>query len=418
MLKCIASCTHIFIKKCSLKRVRAAKRQPPRHVFRGRDSNEMICDLFLSFSHVRSQGVMSIDSSLWPPFHQAKDALFTALLNRCQGPPARVFSAPPSQRHVIRTQVNENISALLELERELEVIQREFKQAYEMVSQQRAAAESCLWPIGALPFDVIREIALYTVEGRHDHRQILNLSHVSKQWREAVLSISWLFTEANWDGWSPLLIDTWCSRAGPHLLKVYLPRRHFLGGASGSSRFELLQKLSTQVGKLEVVVSPRGGETVNRATNGLFELQMPSLQYLEVTSTNRMSEFTLKNVPMLRVLELTSLDTRIPSPLTNVTHLRCHAPRYRDTDIFSGLPNLQHLALEETYRHAGGSLIDGMGHPIILSSLISLEVRWEHPQQLPNILSFFGSFLLPNLRSLVLHDVQREYCIALLQSLV
>ena len=293
------------------------------------------------------------------------------------------------------------------------MIQREFKQAYEMVSQQRAAAESCLWPIGALPFDVIREIALYTVEGRHDHRQILNLSHVSKQWREAVLSISWLFTEANWDGWSPLLIDTWCSRAGPHLLKVYLPRLHSLGGASGSSRFELLQKLSAQVGKLEVVVSSCGGETVNRATKGLFELQMPSLQYLKVTSaTSEVPEFHLQNVPMLRVLELANLDPRIPSPLTNVTHLRCRALlrvlKHRDTDIFSGLPNLQHLALEpEIYGYAG-SLIDGMGHPIILSSLISLEVQWKHPQQLPNVLSFFGSFLLPSLRSLVLHDVQRE----------
>ena len=179
---------------------------------------------FYPCSHVYSQEVMLIDSSLWPPLHQAKDALFTALLNRCQEPPARVFSAPPSQRHAIRTQTNEKISALLELERELEAIQREFKQAYEMISQQRAAAELCLWPIGALPFDVIREIALYTVEGRHDHRQILDLSHVSKQWREAVLSISWLFTEANWDEWSPLWIDTWCSWAGPRLLKVYLRR--------------------------------------------------------------------------------------------------------------------------------------------------------------------------------------------------
>ena len=360
---------------------------------------------------------MLIDSSLWPPFHQAKDALFTALLNICQEPPARVFSAPPSQRHAIRTQANENISALLELERELEVIQRELKQAYEMVSQQRAVTESCLWPIGALPFDVTREIALYTVEGRHDHRQILNLSHVSKQWREAVLSISWLFTEANWGGWSPLLIDTWCSRAGPHSLKVTL-RRHYLGGASGSSRFELLQKLSTQVSKLEILVSPRVGETVNRAMNGL---QMPSLQYLRVASVgNEMPEFHLQNVPMLRVLELTNLGLRIPSPLTNVTHLLCETSlrvlKHRDTDMFSGLPNLQHLALE-MYDYAG-SLIDGIGHPIILSSLISLEVRWQRSQQLPNILSFFGSFLLPNLRSLVLHYVHRENCTALLQALV
>ena len=363
---------------------------------------------------------MLIDSSLWSPFHQAKDTLFTALLNRCRDPPVHIFSAPPSQRHAIRTQANENISALLDLERELEVIQREFKQAYEMVSQQRAATESCLWPIGALPFDVIREIVLYTVEGGHDHRQILNLSHVSKQWREAVLSISWLFTEANWDGWSPLLIDTWCSRAGPHLLKVYLPRLHSLGGASGSSRFELLQKLSTQVGKLEVVVSSCLGGTVNRATNGLFELQMPSLQYLKVTSvTDEMPEFHLQNVPMLRVLELAKLDPRIPSSLTNVTRLRCRASlrvlKHRD-NIFSGLPNLQHLALE-IYGYAG-SLIDGMGHPIVLSSLISLEVRWLSLQQPPDILSFFGSFLLPNLRSLVLHNVHRGGCIYLLQSLV
>jgi hypothetical protein len=364
---------------------------------------------------------MLIDSSLWPPFRQAKDALFTALLNRCREPPARVFSAPPSQRHTIRTQTNENISALLELERELEVIQREFKQAYEMISQQRATAESCLWPIGALPFDVIREIALYTVQGRHDHRQILNLSHVSKQWREAVLSISWLFTEANWDEWSPPLVDTWCSRAGSHLLKVYL--RRSLGGASGPSRFELLKKLSAQVGKLEVVVSPRVGETVNRATNGVFELQMPLLQHLEVTSVaNLVPGFHIQNMPMLRVLELAGLFPRIPNPLTNVTHLRCHAPflralNHHDTDILSKLPNLQHLALE--IDGPVDSLIGSMDRPIVLSSLISLEARWNTLLHNPDVLSFYRSFLLPNLRSLVLHEVYYgEDCIALLQWLV
>jgi hypothetical protein len=351
---------------------------------------------------------MLIDSSLWPPLYQAKDALFTALLNL--EPPASVLSAPPSQRHAIRTQTNEKISALLELERELEAVQREFKQAHEMISRQRAAAELCLWPIGALSFDVIREIALYTVEGRDDYRQILNLSHVSKQWREAVFSIPWLFTEANWNFWSPLLIDTWCSRAGPHLLKVFLwsgMRDDFkLGGASEHSCFAILQKLSAKVGELQIVVSPRVGETANQATYGLFELQMPSLQYLDVASVAKdlVTEIYLENLPMLRVLKLTNLVPRIPSPLTNVTHLWCrgsslHALTHRDTEIFSKLPNLQHLALE-----IGDC---GIGHPVIFSSLISLEVEWAPWQDISNVLSFFGSFLPRNLQSLVLHDVHR-----------
>jgi hypothetical protein len=62
---------------------------------------------------------MLVDDSLWLPFLQAKTALFAALLDRCQLPSVHVLSAPPSQRQSMRTETNQLIQSLLELEHEL-----------------------------------------------------------------------------------------------------------------------------------------------------------------------------------------------------------------------------------------------------------------------------------------------------------
>jgi len=157
---------------------------------------------------------MLIDNTFWSRFYQAKDALFTALPTSYGPHFPHILSTPPSQRYAIQTETAKLISSLRELEHELEVIQREVKRVHESISQQRADAEMSLQPIGALPPETIREVVLHTVKGPRDHRQIMRLSHVSTLWREAVLGISTLFTEANWTVWPASLLDTWCSRAG------------------------------------------------------------------------------------------------------------------------------------------------------------------------------------------------------------
>ena len=362
---------------------------------------------------------------LWSSFHEAKAALFTALLNRDQHP-VHVFSAAPSQRHAIRTEVNQMILSLLEVEGELEVIHQEVKRVHEKISEQRAAAEISLQPVGALPAEVIREIVWYTAQGPWARRHILRLSHVSKMWREVVLGISALFIEADWDAWPALLVDTWCSRAGPRLLYVSLERslRLIFDEPSKSSLYTLIQKRSAQIGRLKVETSPRRFQSINKATSGVLDLQLPSLGYLSVDSWADASpgfHIQQQNMPKLRILDLAKLYPQIVTPLTSVTYLRFHTPTlhtlwHPQTEIFSKFPSLQHLAVDIDNLD---DVLDITGHAIVLQSLISLEVLCITPRPVGDMLRFFSAFSLPNIRSLVLHcEYAEEDCTTFLESLV
>lgn len=117
--------------------------------------------------------------------------------------------------------------------------------------------------VGVLPPEVIREIVSHTIVGTHARRDIFfHLSHVSRLWREVVTGFSELFTEANWDKWPVWLLDTWCSRAGPHLLKFYLRDSVRIGPSySSETSLHALLKMSMQVGKLQVATSYSIGRT-------------------------------------------------------------------------------------------------------------------------------------------------------------
>jgi hypothetical protein len=349
---------------------------------------------------------MLVDDSLWLQFRQAKTSLFGALLDRHQPPLAHVLSAPPPLRHTMRTETDKLVSSLLEVERELKAFQRESKQILQSVSQQRAAAEMSLRPVGMLPSEVIREIVLHAVTGTHAHHQILYLTQVSRFWRQVVTGFSALFTEADWNKWPVQLVDTWCSRAGSRLLKVYLQKCDRLHPASKRSLAPLLRERSIQVSRLKVA----GGESVNHHTKDLFRLYMPSLEYLDVRKTESNFHIQAENMPTLRVLELMLVKPRIPTPLTSVIGFR-YDPVSVDAlwdhgrDVLSQLPNLQHLALGININHGRGSSM----HCIDLPRLISLEVRWITRPPIDKVLLFFETFWLPSLQSLVLHDTFFDY---------
>jgi len=354
-----------------------------------------------------ARNAMLLDDSVWLQFRQAKTSLFGALLSR-QSSSVHILSTPPSQRDAMRTKTNNLISSLLEVEHELKAVQQEVQRVYDSISRERAAAEMSLCPVGVLPPEVIREIVSHTIVGAHARRDIFRLSHVSRLWRDVVIGFSALFAEANWQKWPVWLVDTWCSRAAPHLLKVYLG-----DSARGMSNYadqsSLLRKVSMQVGKLQVVTSPLRRQTVNDAAKGVFDLHMPSLQYLNVkavTDTEPFFNLHAGNVPTLRVLEATNLIPRISAPLTNVIGLRYHPVSLgtlwcHGENIFSNLPNLQHLALDIAAVHG---IWLAKTQPLPLPLLVSLEVRWTAERQIDEVLLFFSAFSLPGLQSLVLHD--------------
>lgn len=172
---------------------------------------------------------------------------------------------------------------------------------------------------------------------------------------------------------------------------------------SGPSHRAILRKLSVQVGKLKVVTYPKCDQWVNHAAGDMLDLHMPLLKYLGVRGfTDSAAKFRIQagNVPALQVLELMALDAWISAPLPSVIGFRYDPidSRYYEPDIFSYFPNLQHLAL-----HIRGvpsiSVVETS-----LPRLISLEVQWMTQQSIDQVLRFFGTFWLPSLQSLTLHN--------------
>jgi len=355
------------------------------------------------------------------PFRQAKAAFLTALLDRHQSLSTRAPAAPCWPRRAVRAQVDEFISSLGELEDELDNVQRDIQRVRNSLSQQKAVALTSLQPIGMLLPEIIREIVPHTVEGPSAHRQIMRLSQVSKPWRDVVLGISALFTEARWGIWPFALVELWCSRAGPRLLNIRVTGAFLLRMASAPGRpyQELLKKHAVQMGILEF--SCYGARDPN--TSGLLDLRMPSLQCLIIrgfTGSPVSACIRFENMPKLRRLGLLMTTPEIPAPLTNVTSLHygnyAHALQRDMLQIFPKLPRLRHLSLELLVESGTPT---SPGPRNVLQSLISLEVRWgTSPDStlLPS-LSPLNLSSLPNLQTIVLHDDGREFT-ALFQSLV
>jgi CheY-like chemotaxis protein len=252
-----------------------------------------------------------------------------------------------------------------------------------------------LQPIAMLPPEIIRKIVLHTVEGPHSHRQIMRLSQVSKLWRDVVLGISALFTEARWSEWPLALVELWCSHAGPRLLKLRVDHVLLVKMGGALAYQELLRKRAVQLGHLEFYCD--GWRDPD--ASALLDLRMPSLHCLSFINALR-----TENIPMLRALKLDKATPEIPAPLTNTTHL--HYANYsralqRDmAQIFSKLPQLQHLSL----KFLDTRDIQTTWPRNVVQSLISLEVTWPLNFSLTPI-SPLDLSSLPNLQTIVLHGV-------------
>lgn len=80
---------------------------------------------------------MLVDDSLRLQFRRTKTSLFGALLDRHRPTLDHVLSAPPSLRDAMRTEADDLISSLLEVECELEAFQQEAKRVRESVTTTR-----------------------------------------------------------------------------------------------------------------------------------------------------------------------------------------------------------------------------------------------------------------------------------------
>jgi len=109
----------------------------------------------------------------------------------------------------------------------------------------------------------------------------------------------------------------------------------------------LLEKAAVQIGRLSIFCHRESNPGAVR----LFELRMPSLQYLKIWDDRTVAgdiHIQSQNLPMLQVLNLRFSGAEIPTPLSSVTHFYYQNSSHVLPDhraIFSKLPNLQHLVL-------------------------------------------------------------------------
>ena len=163
--------------------------------------------------------------------------------------PIHTPSGSPATRDAHRKATTKVVSALLAAESKLEALHQEAKDIQQSISRHRVAAQNALAPVALLPPELIREIVDLTVRGPWDYTQILNLSHVSRLWRDVVLQFPAPFTYVDFLRWPLLMIETWFLRSSEHhLLEIVLDDP--ICKNELDSWFSLLCSLSTRIGGL------------------------------------------------------------------------------------------------------------------------------------------------------------------------
>lgn len=279
-------------------------------------------------------------------------------------------------------------------------------------------------PSEHLPPELLRKIVTWAVDGPHDRRHILHLTHVSRLWREVVFTLPGLFTEADWDNWRLPLLELWCSRVtATRTLTIRLDGltiRRMNNEVVSNSQFNFLRGISARWGKLNINMCLTS-RTLSDSLGCLAGIRMPSLQYLKLNNSGNeqmgMVRAELTDMPQLRVLHLSNILPPSNSPLFRLTDLvysfRSPILLEQWRVVLSNLPNLRHLSLASPR-----VLNDGEDLDIQLPSLDSLELRSIHVEELKFLRVFFASSFTPNLHTLVLTFTTHGLCKSVLQLLV
>ena len=375
---------------------------------------------------------MLVDSSLWTAFHEAKSALLEAL---CAIPTqqSHTFAASPESRESTRTSISELVSAISEAERELKVVQDEFVIAQNLLSQKRVTAKRSLSPIEALPPELICRIVSTSCEASNPIHT-LRVSHVSRAWRDVVISTQSLFTCADWNRWRSSLVQLWCARAGTLPLTMQLGVGEKYGIISyNCPRYELFKNWFPRLERLDIdaekerLVATR--TSVSDAINHYLKNPTPLLTHLRIRLETRFpvssAVFRVQpdQIPVLRVLDLgAGIRFKFKEPHRRLRVISFSLSMPTDWDRWAralrDLPNLKELAitLDSTFpvviTHQGAS------RKIRLPYLRTLKIT-DGPigHELP-LLSIVDQLAAPGLNAVTLCDANTTVCRSMCNILV
>jgi hypothetical protein len=347
---------------------------------------------------------MLVDPAIWAAFHQARDALITALhdalLVKRVHAITRAGAVAPSSTSTL-------IQAISEAKRELKTARHDLSNIQSHLVRTRAVVVNWSSPFAMLPHELVRDIVSHTIQYPYQRRQILRLSHVSQRLRETVVDMSWLFTDTDWNHWQYPLVELWCRRAGSQLLTISLDDFGLRRCGRAPEFRALLDSCSPRWGELGIRLN---GFTVdNQDATGIVQSLLkgsaPSLQALVLTSKrfDPTVNFELDCGSSLRMV-LGGIWPLFSASSVSVTSLTFHTGSSRQLsrlgDVLNSCPLLRRLTLDIEYYSilsADGMDIDH-STKTSLPSLVYLGLRGVAAGHIEAIRQLFGCLDMPSLK--------------------
>jgi hypothetical protein len=348
--------------------------------------------------------MMLVDPALWTAFHQAKDALITALREAS----VKHVHATFTGRTVAPSSTNTLIQAISEAERELKAAHDDLSNIRSYVAQTRAVVVNWSSPFAMLPHELIRGIISHTIRLQGNRVAILRLSQVSQRLRETVLDMSWLFTEADWNYWQYPLVELWCQRAGTQLLKISLRDAGLIRCIRTPDFRVSLVSCSPRWGAFDIHLADLTMEDQRVAdiVQSLLRGSAPSLRALVLDSKprDRTVNFELDCPSTLHVV-LSGIWVLFPTPPVSPTNLT-FCLEYREdwphwVEALNSCPLLQRLTLDARH-YSGGNLDIDHSAKTSLPSLVYLGLITVGEDDIETIGRFFSCFDIPNLEHVAL----------------
>ena len=269
--------------------------------------------------------------------------------------------------------------------------------------------------VADLPLELMRDLISFTVVSADQRPSVMILSQVSQRFRLAVLDLSWLFTEADWNNWPSPFLDLWCQRARIQPLTVYLtsPTVRRLSCGVAPELKALLESSSQRWGTLRLNIDSAIYST--RFVGELLHHSFPSLQTLNLGCNYHSSVATkafhlqIDRFPLLRALHLDGIWPDFSDP-ASVTELAFNFGYTEDWSRRLHIVQSCHLIQRLTVDFRRCNLHSPFVFPdpatkAILPSLIYLELREIWAVTADVISQFLCCCDVPNLESLVIRSI-------------
>jgi len=263
----------------------------------------------------------------------------------------------------------------------------------------------------------MRGIISFAVDKPHEYHAILGLSQLSQSFRQTVLDMSWLFTQADWDRWPTPLLDMWCQRARAQPLTIDLSSRtvHRLTVGQAPELKAMLESYSQHWGTLIFAISPKRPDEDDRCirfVERLLQCACPLLHTIDgwvyalpPTKFTMTLHLQPDCLPSLQTLHLYNISSVFSTSHTSVTELAqyCSYPGHWSPllDTVKSCRLIRRLTIGALAYHGENPItLPAASGKAVLPSLTLLELRGLAVNLTPAMSQFLSCCDIPKLESL------------------